>query len=50
MTMREPGDEELAELLALELVSDAPTLLPRSGCTALDQRTSLDPRDEDLPP
>ena len=50
MTMREPGDEELAELLTVELISDTPILLPRAECMTLEQKTSLDHHNEDPPP
>ena len=41
-----PGDEELAELLTVELVSDTPTLLPQTRCTELDP-SMIDHSEED---
>jgi hypothetical protein len=37
----EPNDQELAELLATELVSDAPMLLPRVGNAARPVKTAI---------
>ena len=43
---RDSGDEELAELLTVELVSDTPTLLPRTRCMVLDP-SMIDHSEED---